>query len=118
MYCGNHGNYGAMSVKAARCNVSQPQADGRSSVGIKSQMDERKGAIRYGRFLSYLLLCLTCFSVFSLPVVMGSFEEGERSQSVSQGEGAVIPAPRIRSFPQPQVTWYRDGRKIPPSNRM
>ncbi|XP_071318877.1 protein sidekick-2 isoform X5 [Trachinotus anak] len=49
---------------------------------------------------------------------MGSFEEGERSQSVSQGEGAVIPAPRIRSFPQPQVTWFRDGRKIPPSSRI
>lgn len=49
---------------------------------------------------------------------MGSFEEGERTQSVSQGEGAVIPAPRIRSFPQPQVTWFRDGRKIPPSSRM
>uniref|UniRef100_A0A665VQT0 Sidekick cell adhesion molecule 2b n=1 Tax=Echeneis naucrates TaxID=173247 RepID=A0A665VQT0_ECHNA len=49
---------------------------------------------------------------------MGSFEEGERAQSVSQGEGAVIPAPRIRSFPQPQVTWFRDGRKIPPSSRI
>ncbi|KAJ8390731.1 hypothetical protein AAFF_G00101110 [Aldrovandia affinis] len=49
---------------------------------------------------------------------MGSFEEGERSQSVSQGEGAVVPAPRIRSFPQPQVTWFRDGRKIPPSSRI
>ncbi|XP_041830016.1 protein sidekick-2 isoform X1 [Melanotaenia boesemani] len=49
---------------------------------------------------------------------MGSFEEGERSQSVSQGEGAVIPAPLIRSFPQPQVTWFRDGRKIPPSSRI
>ncbi|XP_065805876.1 protein sidekick-2 isoform X3 [Labrus bergylta] len=49
---------------------------------------------------------------------MGSFEEGERSESVSQGEGAVIQAPRIRSFPQPQVTWYRDGRKIPPSSRI
>ncbi|XP_040885449.1 protein sidekick-2 [Toxotes jaculatrix] len=49
---------------------------------------------------------------------MGSFEEGERTQSVSQGEGAVIPAPRIRSFPQPQVTWFRDGRKIPPSSRI
>uniref|UniRef100_A0A8C5C0T2 Sidekick cell adhesion molecule 2 n=1 Tax=Gadus morhua TaxID=8049 RepID=A0A8C5C0T2_GADMO len=49
---------------------------------------------------------------------MGSFEEGERAQSVSQGEGAVVPAPRIRSFPQPQVTWYRDGRKIPPSSRI
>lgn len=49
---------------------------------------------------------------------MGSFEEGERTQAVSQGEGAVIPAPRIRCFPQPQVTWFRDGRKIPPSSRM
>ncbi|KAI1886586.1 hypothetical protein AGOR_G00197330 [Albula goreensis] len=49
---------------------------------------------------------------------MGSFEEGERTQSVSQGDGAVIPAPRIRSFPQPQVTWFRDGRKIPPSSRI
>ncbi|XP_051792489.1 protein sidekick-2 isoform X3 [Erpetoichthys calabaricus] len=49
---------------------------------------------------------------------MGSFEEGERSQTVSQGEGAVIPAPRIHSFPQPQVTWFRDGRKIPPSSRI
>ncbi|XP_033896317.3 protein sidekick-2-like isoform X3 [Acipenser ruthenus] len=49
---------------------------------------------------------------------MGNFEDGERSQSVSQGEGAVIPAPRIHSLPQPQVTWFRDGRKIPPSSRI
>ncbi|XP_076856634.1 protein sidekick-2 isoform X2 [Brachyhypopomus gauderio] len=49
---------------------------------------------------------------------MGSFEEGERVQAVSQGEGAVITAPHIRSFPQPQVTWFRDGRKIPPSSRI
>uniref|UniRef100_A0A671KSZ1 Sidekick cell adhesion molecule 2b n=1 Tax=Sinocyclocheilus anshuiensis TaxID=1608454 RepID=A0A671KSZ1_9TELE len=49
---------------------------------------------------------------------MGSFEEGERAQAISQGEGAVIPAPRIRYFPQPQVTWFRDGRKIPPSSRI
>ncbi|XP_059387315.1 protein sidekick-2-like isoform X2 [Carassius carassius] len=49
---------------------------------------------------------------------MGSFEEGERTQAISQGEGAVIPAPHIRCFPQPQVTWFRDGRKIPPSSRI
>uniref|UniRef100_A0A4W5KX91 Ig-like domain-containing protein n=1 Tax=Hucho hucho TaxID=62062 RepID=A0A4W5KX91_9TELE len=49
---------------------------------------------------------------------MGGFEEGERVQSVSQGEGAVVPAPKMRSFPQPQVTWFRDGRKIPPSSRI
>lgn len=71
----------------------------------------------YPLSFSYSLLCAYCLFV-CFPVVMGSFEEGERTQSVSQGEGAVIPAPRIRSFPQPQVTWFRDGRKIPPSSRM
>ncbi|KAG8505148.1 Protein sidekick-2 [Galemys pyrenaicus] len=49
---------------------------------------------------------------------MGSFEEGEKRQSVSHGEAAVIRAPRISSFPRPQVTWFRDGRKIPPSSRI
>ncbi|XP_069511212.1 protein sidekick-2 isoform X2 [Ambystoma mexicanum] len=49
---------------------------------------------------------------------MGSFEDSERQQSVSHGEAAVIPAPAIDSFPQPQVTWFRDGRKIPPSSRI
>ncbi|XP_036408661.1 protein sidekick-2-like [Megalops cyprinoides] len=49
---------------------------------------------------------------------MGGFEGGERTQAVSQGEGAVIAAPRMQSFPQPQVTWFRDGRKIPPSSRI
>lgn len=49
---------------------------------------------------------------------MGSFEEGEKHQSVSHGEAAVIHAPRIASFPRPQVTWFRDGRKIPPSSRI
>lgn len=49
---------------------------------------------------------------------MGSFEDSETQQSVSHGEAAVIRAPRIASFPQPQVTWFRDGRKISPSSRM
>ncbi|XP_064423550.1 protein sidekick-2 [Latimeria chalumnae] len=49
---------------------------------------------------------------------MANFEEGEGQQSVSQGEAAVISAPKIASFPQPQVTWFRDGRKIPSSNRI
>ncbi|XP_060058654.1 protein sidekick-2 isoform X2 [Erinaceus europaeus] len=49
---------------------------------------------------------------------MGNFEEGEKHQSVSHGEAAVIHAPRISSFPRPQVTWFRDGRKIPPSSRI
>ncbi|KAM9371192.1 protein sidekick-2 [Phaethornis superciliosus] len=49
---------------------------------------------------------------------MGSFEESETQQSVSHGEAAVIPAPRIASFPQPQVTWFREGRKISPNSRI
>ncbi|XP_025892646.1 protein sidekick-2 [Nothoprocta perdicaria] len=49
---------------------------------------------------------------------MGSFEEGEGQQRVSQGQAAVVPAPRIASFPRPQVTWFRDGRKISPSSRI
>ncbi|NWT56245.1 SDK2 protein, partial [Erythrocercus mccallii] len=49
---------------------------------------------------------------------MGSFEDSEVQQSVSHGEAAVIRAPRIASFPQPQVTWFREGRKISPSSRI
>ncbi|KAM6904507.1 protein sidekick-2-like isoform 4-T4 [Xenentodon cancila] len=49
---------------------------------------------------------------------MGGFVEGERSQTVSQGDGALIHAPRIHSFPRPQITWFRDGRKIPSSSRI
>ncbi|NXS91194.1 SDK2 protein, partial [Jacana jacana] len=49
---------------------------------------------------------------------MGSFEDSETQQSVSHGEAAVIRAPRIASFPRPQVTWFRDGRKISPSSRI
>ncbi|XP_075436193.1 LOW QUALITY PROTEIN: protein sidekick-2-like [Ascaphus truei] len=49
---------------------------------------------------------------------MGNFDDGETSQAVSHGDAAVINAPEIASFPQPQVTWFRDGRKIPPSNRI
>uniref|UniRef100_A0A8C9FHH2 Sidekick cell adhesion molecule 2 n=1 Tax=Pavo cristatus TaxID=9049 RepID=A0A8C9FHH2_PAVCR len=49
---------------------------------------------------------------------MGSFEDSETEQTVSHGEAAVIRAPRIASFPQPQVTWFRDGRKISPSSRI
>ncbi|XP_058262226.1 protein sidekick-2 isoform X1 [Hemibagrus wyckioides] len=49
---------------------------------------------------------------------MGTFNDTVRSESVSQGDAAVIKAPQIHSFPQPQVTWFRDGRKIPPSSRI
>lgn len=109
----------ALSIKMARCNISETQKQmakkNKTKVGRKKGKKESLCLWLYVPFSSFLLFAL----VFVwLPVVMGSFEEGERSQSVSQGEGAVVPAPRIRSFPQPQVTWFRDGRKIPPSSRM
>ncbi|KAJ4932428.1 hypothetical protein JOQ06_010850 [Pogonophryne albipinna] len=49
---------------------------------------------------------------------IGGFVEVERSQTVSQGEGAIIHSPQIHSFPKPQITWFRDGRKIPSSSRI
>ncbi|XP_046721614.1 protein sidekick-2 isoform X4 [Silurus meridionalis] len=49
---------------------------------------------------------------------MEDFAEKERSQVVSEGEAALIFPPRIPSFPRPQITWFRDGRKIPPSSRI
>ncbi|XP_034075948.1 LOW QUALITY PROTEIN: protein sidekick-2-like [Gymnodraco acuticeps] len=49
---------------------------------------------------------------------IGGFVEVERSQTVSQGEGALIHSPQIHSFPRPQITWFRDGRKIPSSSRI
>ncbi|XP_009644466.1 protein sidekick-2, partial [Egretta garzetta] len=45
---------------------------------------------------------------------MGSFEDSETQQSVSHGEAAVIRAPRIASFPQPQVTWFHLGGPADP----
>ncbi|GCB66219.1 hypothetical protein scyTo_0000564 [Scyliorhinus torazame] len=49
---------------------------------------------------------------------MANFENGEKHLSVSQGNAAVVKAPRISTFPRPQVTWFRDGRKISPSSRI
>uniref|UniRef100_A0A672MDJ3 Sidekick cell adhesion molecule 2 n=1 Tax=Sinocyclocheilus grahami TaxID=75366 RepID=A0A672MDJ3_SINGR len=49
---------------------------------------------------------------------MEGFVQGEWSQVVSQGEAALIFPPQIHSFPRPGITWFRDGRKIPPSSRI
>ncbi|XP_058510217.1 protein sidekick-2 isoform X1 [Solea solea] len=61
-----------------------------------------------------IMQCSTAVQV----AYMGGFVEGERSQTVSQGEGALIRVPQIHSFPKPQITWFRDGRKIPSSSRI
>lgn len=60
----------------------------------------------------FFLICALCFSD------MEGFVNRERSQVVSQGEAALIFPPQIHSFPRPGITWFRDGRKIPPSSRM
>uniref|UniRef100_A0A8C7HVA8 Ig-like domain-containing protein n=1 Tax=Oncorhynchus kisutch TaxID=8019 RepID=A0A8C7HVA8_ONCKI len=39
-------------------------------------------------------------------------------RTVSVGRAAVLNAPTVSCFPRPQVTWYRDGHKIIPSNRI
>lgn len=49
---------------------------------------------------------------------MGSFAEQEQRKTVSQGKAAVLNPPAVRSFPRPQVTWFRDGYKIIPSHRV
>ncbi|XP_036384090.1 protein sidekick-1 isoform X2 [Megalops cyprinoides] len=49
---------------------------------------------------------------------MGNFVEQEQRKTVSQGKAAILNSPAVSSFPRPQVTWFRDGYKIIPSNRI
>uniref|UniRef100_A0A8C7J1S5 Ig-like domain-containing protein n=1 Tax=Oncorhynchus kisutch TaxID=8019 RepID=A0A8C7J1S5_ONCKI len=49
---------------------------------------------------------------------MGNFSGEEQRRTVSVGRAAVLNAPTVSCFPRPQVTWYRDGHKIIPSNRI
>ncbi|KAG7459979.1 hypothetical protein MATL_G00216340 [Megalops atlanticus] len=49
---------------------------------------------------------------------MGSFVETEQRKTVSQGKAAILSSPAVSCFPQPQVTWFRDGYKIIPSSRV
>lgn len=58
MHCGNHGNSTALSVKAARCNVSERKADGESSevAGNLKRKD--------GEFVLVTRTCLCCFLSF------------------------------------------------------
>uniref|UniRef100_S4RMJ9 Ig-like domain-containing protein n=1 Tax=Petromyzon marinus TaxID=7757 RepID=S4RMJ9_PETMA len=47
---------------------------------------------------------------------MGNFVEGEQKLSLPQGQAAALVPPAITGYPSPQVTWFREGRKISPSN--
>ncbi|KAK6301232.1 hypothetical protein J4Q44_G00293300 [Coregonus suidteri] len=49
---------------------------------------------------------------------MGNFSGEEQRGPVSVGGAAVLNTPTVSCFPRPQVTWYRDGHKIIPSNRV
>ena len=49
---------------------------------------------------------------------MGNFVDTEQRQMVPQGQAAVLNLLPISSYPRPQVTWFREGHKIIPSNRM
>ncbi|XP_067911915.1 protein sidekick-1 isoform X2 [Heterodontus francisci] len=53
-----------------------------------------------------------------LVAYMGNFEGGDQWITVSQGQAALLKSPDISSYPQPQMTWFRDGQKIIPSNRI
>uniref|UniRef100_A0AAQ5Y217 Sidekick cell adhesion molecule 1a n=1 Tax=Amphiprion ocellaris TaxID=80972 RepID=A0AAQ5Y217_AMPOC len=43
---------------------------------------------------------------------------GEDQKTVTQGRAAIINPPPLVSFPRPLVTWYKDGHKIIPNNRI
>uniref|UniRef100_A0A8C9R8X8 Sidekick cell adhesion molecule 1 n=1 Tax=Scleropages formosus TaxID=113540 RepID=A0A8C9R8X8_SCLFO len=49
---------------------------------------------------------------------MGNFVEQEQRKTVAQGKAAVLNCPVVHSFPRPQVTWFRDGYKIIPSEKV
>ncbi|MED6242918.1 hypothetical protein ATANTOWER_011874, partial [Ataeniobius toweri] len=49
---------------------------------------------------------------------LGNFTPGEQRKTVTQGRAAFISPPPLASFPRPLVTWFKDGHKIIPNNRM
>uniref|UniRef100_A0A3B3X7J6 Ig-like domain-containing protein n=1 Tax=Poecilia mexicana TaxID=48701 RepID=A0A3B3X7J6_9TELE len=48
---------------------------------------------------------------------LGNFTSGEQRKTATQGRAVIISPPPLASFPQPLVTWYKDGHKIIPNNR-
>lgn len=49
---------------------------------------------------------------------MGNFMAIDQRKVVSQGQAAVLNLLPITSCPRPHVTWFREGHKIIPSNRI
>uniref|UniRef100_A0A671SQ82 Protein sidekick-1-like n=1 Tax=Sinocyclocheilus anshuiensis TaxID=1608454 RepID=A0A671SQ82_9TELE len=49
---------------------------------------------------------------------MGDFLDNDQRKTVTLGRAVILNSPAVRCFPRPQVTWFRDGYKIIPSNRV
>ncbi|XP_059414542.1 protein sidekick-1-like isoform X5 [Carassius carassius] len=49
---------------------------------------------------------------------MGDYIDNDQRKTVTQGRAAILNSPAVSCFPRPQVTWFRDGYKIIPSNRV
>uniref|UniRef100_A0A673I6Y0 Protein sidekick-1-like n=1 Tax=Sinocyclocheilus rhinocerous TaxID=307959 RepID=A0A673I6Y0_9TELE len=49
---------------------------------------------------------------------MGDFLDNDQRKTVTLGRAAILNSPAVSCFPRPQVTWFRDGYKIIPSNRV
>ncbi|XP_016073645.1 PREDICTED: protein sidekick-1-like, partial [Miniopterus natalensis] len=48
---------------------------------------------------------------------MGNFLDTDQRKTVPQGQAAVLDLLPLSSYPRPQVTWFREGHKIIPSDR-
>ncbi|XP_028264625.1 protein sidekick-1-like [Parambassis ranga] len=49
---------------------------------------------------------------------LGNFSAEEQRKTATQGRAAIISPPPLASFPRPLVTWYKDGHKVIPNNRI
>ncbi|XP_020795716.2 LOW QUALITY PROTEIN: protein sidekick-1-like [Boleophthalmus pectinirostris] len=49
---------------------------------------------------------------------LGNYSGEDQRKTVTQGRATVLSPPPLASYPQPVVTWYKDGQKIIPNNRL
>ncbi|KAK2817285.1 hypothetical protein Q5P01_025476 [Channa striata] len=49
---------------------------------------------------------------------LGNFSAEEQRKTVTQARAAIISPSPLSSFPRPVVTWFKDGHKVIPNNRI
>ncbi|KAK7929044.1 hypothetical protein WMY93_005439 [Mugilogobius chulae] len=49
---------------------------------------------------------------------LGNYSGEDQRKTVTQGRATILSPPPLASYPQPVVTWYKDGQKIIPNNRL